>query len=459
MKFDNNAITLLSYAQEALDVFSQAHIEAWIVGGFVRDALLGQSCNDIDIAAQCPWEYTKEIFEHAGWKTHETGIAHGTLTIIKDKHAIEVTTYRNDGAYASDARHPKQVTFVNTIEEDLARRDFTINALAYHPDHGILDLYGGISDLKSGIIRAVGNPEKRFSEDALRILRGCRFAAQLGFSIEPHTYQAMIHHKGLLAKIAVERVTSELDKLLVAPFAGDAILENVDVLSVVLPELVALKNFDQQTPYHIYDVLTHTCKALDAAPATRRLRWATLCHDMGKPATFFQDDTGRGHFYGHPAVSAFIARGILSRLLFEKAERERIVTLIQLHDITIPATPKGVCKLLHRLNDDVDLFRELLELKRADTTAQAPCYNRTPQIDEVASILTNVLEAKEPFSLAHLPITGHDMLALGIPKGPRVGEALDFALQQVLDDVFPNEREALLEAINRWWQDMLIVGN
>lgn len=459
MNHNECVITLPSYAEEALAVFRQAHIEAWIVGGCVRDALRGQPCHDIDIAAQCSWKHTKELFEDAGWRTHETGIAHGTLTIIsKDNNAIEVTTYRNDGTYCSDARHPKHVTFVDTIEEDLTRRDFTINALAYHPEFGLIDICNGSDDLSQGIIRTVGDPDKRFNEDALRILRACRFVATLGFTIHPDTYKAMVRHKGLLTKIAVERVSAELDKLLVAPFAGQALLYTVDVLSVVLPELVALKDFDQRTPYHIYDVLRHTCKALDEAPATRRLRWATLCHDMGKPATFFQDATGRGHFYDHPAVSVSIARGILNRLLFEKAEKERILTLIQLHDTTIKATPHAVRTLLHRLNDDPGLFRELLSLKRADTKAQAPEFDRSPQIDEVEAVLSKVLDNHEPFSLSHLPITGLDVLALGIPKGPYVGEALNFALDQVLHDTLPNERGALLDAINRWWQEMLSLG-
>lgn len=458
MELIERSIPLSSSAQEALAIFAKADIEAWIVGGFVRDALLNKPSNDIDIAAKCPWQTTKELFERAGWSAAETGIAHGTLTIIKEGEAIEVTTYRNDGTYDVDARHPKQVTFVSSIEEDLTRRDFTINALAYHPERGLLDLFGGVPDLQQGIIRAVGEPEKRFSEDALRILRACRFAAQLGFEVDKETFEAMVHHKGLLTKIAVERITAELDKLVMAPYAGQSILENVDVLSVVLPELVAMKDFGQHTPYHIYDVLTHTCKALDVTPPTRRLRWAALCHDMGKPAAFFRDNKGQGHFYNHPALSATIAQGIFGRLLFERAERDRIVSLIRSHDLTITPTPRAVRKLLHKLNDDVELFRDLLALKRADTKAQAPQFDRTPQIDEIESVLDSVLESGEAFSLSHLPITGLDVLALGIPKGPLVGEALQHALNQVLDDTLPNERSVLLEAISRWWQEMLSLG-
>lgn len=454
MNISKRTIPLPSYAEEALSLFSQANIEAWVVGGYIRDALLNRPSHDVDIATECSWEQTKAIFEAAGWRTHEVGIAHGTITIIKDDHAIEVTTYRNDGIYLSDARHPKQVTFVSSIAKDLARRDFTINALAYHPERGLLDMYHGIEDLQHGIICAVGDPEKRFAEDALRILRGCRFAAQLGFDYDSSTFQAMIRHKGLLAKIAAERVTSELDRLLVAPFAGQAIGNSVDILSVVLPELVAMKAFDQCTPYHIYDVLTHTCKALDEAPATRRVRWATLCHDMGKPATFFVDEKGQGHFYGHPALSATIAQGIFNRLMFEKAEKERILQLIRYHDTTIQDTPKSVRKMLHKLNDDPTLFRDLLAVKQADTKAQAPEFDRTPLIESLTNTLNTTLDTGEPFALSHLPITGLDILALGIPKGPLIGEALNFALNEVLNDTAPNQRGALLEAVNRWWQDM-----
>lgn len=227
-------------AIRVVDILETGGFEAWFVGGFVRDALLGRPCSDIDIASNASWQQAQALFEAAGFKTHETGVAHGTLTVLVGNEAFEVTTYRRDGAY-SDSRHPSSVEFVSSIEEDLARRDFTMNAIAFHPLRGLLDPYGGVDDLQAKTIRAVGDPAKRFSEDALRILRACRFAAQLGFDIEDETLFGMLSNKGIVYRVSAERVTYELDRLLTAPFAGSALVKYVDVLSCVLPELVSMK--------------------------------------------------------------------------------------------------------------------------------------------------------------------------------------------------------------------------
>ena len=334
-------IDLPEDALALLSILDDAGFEAWSVGGFVRDALLGRPCSDIDIACNAMWTDTKRACEQAGLRIHETGVAHGTITVICGDSAFEVTTFRSDGQY-KDGRHPDSVTFVSSIEEDLARRDFTINAMAWRPDRGLVDPFGGEADIELGVIRAVGDPHQRFAEDALRILRACRFSAELGYAIEPCTYQGMLENKGLLSKISAERVTHELQKLLLGRHAGDALLSSVDALSAVLPELVAMKGFDQQTPYHIFDVLEHTARAIDGVPPYPLVRWAALFHDMGKPACFFKDENGIGHFYGHAAVSVPIARGIMQRLTFSNAFIDRVLALVKRHDDVVPANPKAV---------------------------------------------------------------------------------------------------------------------
>ena len=394
----------------ALDALENAGFETWIVGGYVRDALLGRPSSDIDIATQAHWQDVQRVFEGQGYRTHETGTAHGTLTVIVDEQALEVTTYRSDGAYA-DARHPNQVSFVRTIAEDLARRDFTMNALAYHPARGLFDPYGGHADLEAQIIRAVGDPDRRFSEDALRMLRACRFAAELGFAIDPNTFEGMLANKGLLPRISTQRITHELQRLLLGEHAGRALTATVDVLAAVLPELVAMKGFEQRTPYHIYDVLEHTARVLDGVPPYPLVRWAALFHDMGKPAAFFTDEDGTGHFYGHAAISVMLARGIMDRLALSSAFAAQVLTLVERHDDVIDRTPKAVKRALSRLGGNVELFAALCDLKRGDARGQAPrCIDRVSDADELESILSEILAADEAFSLKKLAIAGRDVI-------------------------------------------------
>lgn len=442
------AINLPDEALRLLTLLDDAGFEAWAVGGFVRDALLGRPGSDIDIACSAPWQQTKRVCEGAGLRTHETGVAHGTLTVICGEEAFEVTTFRTDGAY-EDARHPTSVEFINTIEEDLARRDFTMNALAYRPDRGVLDPFGGLGDMRAGIIRAVGDPGKRFSEDALRILRACRFSSELGFEIEPETFQGMMANKGLLPRISAERVTHELDRLLLGEHAGDALLRCVDVLAAVLPELVAMKGFDQHTPYHVFDVLEHTARVIDGTPAYRLVRWAALFHDMGKPACFFFDGEGVGHFYGHAAVSVPIARGIMHRLTFSTAFTERVLTLVRRHDDVVPAGPKPVKRMLNRLGGDTELFRALCDLKRGDARGQSPRFSpaRIALADGLEATLDEILKANEAFTVRSLAINGGDVMGLGVPQGPAIGETLQAALEAVIDEQVPNTHDDLVKFV------------
>lgn len=443
-------IPLPSQAAFALAALEEAGFEAWCVGGFVRDALLGRACADVDVATDAPWQEVQRVFEAAGCRTHETGTAHGTLTVVVEQEALEITTYRDDGAYA-DARHPEAVSFVRTIEEDLARRDFTMNALAYHPKRGILDPYGGVADLEARTIRAVGDPARRFSEDALRILRACRFASQLGFSIEPATYAGMMANKGQLLRISAERVTHELECLLLGAHVHDALMGTVDVLAAVLPELVACKGFEQRTPYHVYDVLEHTAFVVQNTPPSPLVRWAALFHDMGKPAAFFQDADGTGHFYGHAKISVELARAAMGRLALSPAFVGRVLTLVKHHDDVIEPTPKAVKRALARLGGDVGLFRALCDLKRGDALAQAPrCAGRVELADELEEVLGGILEANEAFTLRKLAVDGRDVMAAGVRQGPAVGVVLAAALDAVIDERVPNERAALLAFAATW---------
>ena len=447
---DHADICLPSYALRAIRILEEAGHEAWVVGGFVRDALLGRACADIDIATSALWQDTQRAFETAGCRTHETGVKHGTVTAIIEGKAVEVTTYRTDGAYA-DRRHPNEVHFVRSIEEDLARRDFTMNAIAYHPVRGTADPYGGESDLRAGVIRAVGDPLRRFQEDALRILRACRFSSQLGFSIEEGTYAALMERKNLLSRISAERITHELDTLLLGEHVHDALMETSDVLAAVLPELVAMKGFEQRTPYHIYDVLEHTAWVVQYSPATSLARWAALFHDAGKPAAFFARADGIGHFYGHQHISAQLARAAFGRLRFSPAFCEKVLTLVERHDEVIAPTPKAVKRALAHLGGDTRLFAALCDLKRADAQAQAPqCAYRVQQADELERILERILAEGAAFSLRDLAVNGRDILALGVAEGPAVGDALAAALDAVIDERVKNDPEALQNFVHTW---------
>lgn len=413
------------------------------MGGCVRDALLGREVNDYDIATSASWEDAERVLAACGFAVHRTGVKHGTITALLDGQALEITTYRADGAY-SDGRHPDSVEFVRTIEEDLARRDFTVNAMAYHPERGLLDCWGGKADLEAGIIRTVGDAHERFSEDALRILRGCRFASQLGFSIEPSTKQAMWSHKMHMLNVSAERITHELTGLLMGEHVHDALMECVDILGAVLPELVAMKGFDQHTPYHIYDVWEHTAWVVQRSPRTPLARWAALFHDCGKPGAFFMDGE-RGHFFGHPRLSVELARGALARMALSPAFASDVLTLVRLHDRVIEATPKAVKRVLASIGGDTELFRTLVRIKKADALAQSSLSEpRAKLADDLERMLDEVVNANEAFTVRQLAINGNDLLALGIPEGPEIGTALDAALNAIIDEQVPNERDALI---------------
>ena len=429
----------------ALRRLREAGYTACAVGGCVRDRLMGAEPKDYDVTTAALPEQTEAVF--AGERIIETGLKHGTVTVLLGGLPIEITTFRVDGGY-SDARHPDAVRFTPSLTEDLARRDFTVNAMAWSPEDGLADPFGGADDLRNRLIRCVGDPDTRFREDALRILRALRFAAVLGFRIEERTADALHRNRALLDKVSAERIAAELCKLLCGDGVKPILLEYADVLGVVLPELLPMRGFDQRNPHHIYDVLEHTAVVVENVPPEPMLRWAALLHDSGKPATFALDAKGVGHFFGHPKVSAALADAALRRLKLDNATRERVVLLVQYHDVQIEPTEKAVKRALGKLGEEA--FFQLLALKRADNLAQSPEYRgRLALCDQLEAIAREILRREDCFSLRDLAVKGGDLIAAGLRPGPALGAALDALLDAVIDGRVENERDALLAFLQK----------
>ena len=434
-------INLPEQVRRALARLEAAGHEAFVVGGAVRDYVRGADTGtDWDITTSALPEETETIF--SGYRVIEAGMKHGTVTVLLDGEPLEITTYRVDGGY-SDHRHPDEVRFTRSLREDLRRRDFTMNAMAYSPRTGVVDPFGGQADLAAGVVRCVGEPDRRFQEDALRILRALRFASALGMGIHPDTARAARDSRTLLTSVAAERVRVELTKLLCGADAERVLLEFPDILSVPLPEIGAMVCFDQHNPHHDRDVWAHTAAVTAAIPAQPVLRWAALLHDVGKPPCFSLAEDGVGHFYGHAAESARMADGILRRLRFDTDSREEIVRLIRYHDLPIQPERRPVKRLMNKLGPDT--VRRLIELHKADTRGQAAlCAGRIAEYDAVAAVLDEILNEKECFSLRDLAVNGTDMMSIGL-AGRDIGRALNACLTAVMEEKLPNERAALLE--------------
>jgi tRNA nucleotidyltransferase (CCA-adding enzyme) len=430
---------LPSAVEFALSSLEKSGFEAFIVGGCVRDILRGKVPSDYDITTSAEPEQTISVFKNE--RIIETGLKHGTVTLLKDGMPLEITTYRIDGDYI-DNRRPQKVIFTKTLKEDLARRDFTVNALAYSPKTGVIDVFGGKEDLKNQIIRSVGDADRRFNEDALRIMRAIRFASVLGFEIEANTKKSILKNKNLLKNISAERITAELLKLISGKDAKDIILEYIDVLEVILPELAGMKNFDQKNPHHIYDVLTHTAIALENTPPEPALRLAMLLHDSGKPDAFTTDEKGVGHFYGHHTISTKKAKTAFARLKLDNATSNLALTLINHHDADIEPTKQSVKRVLNALTPET--FFKLLEIKKADNLAQNPKYNRIEQITALKTIADEILNNNECFLIKHLAVNGNDLIKAGIPADKELGKALESLLDAVIDNKIKNEKESLL---------------
>lgn len=431
---------LPAQVQTVINRFNASGYEAYIVGGCVRDCLLGTEPHDWDVATSALPEEIKGAL--ADFKIIETGIKHGTVTALIDGMPIEITTYRVDGKY-SDNRHPDYVRFTRSLKDDLARRDFTINALAYHPKDGIIDCFNGKEDIENKQIRCVGEPDRRFREDGLRILRALRFSSVLGFSIEEATSESILKNRKLLKNIAPERIREEFVKLLCGKNAVSILRDYRTVVEQFLPEIGQMADFPQNNPYHIYDVWEHTLKSIALVASSPVLRITMLLHDIGKPFCFTQDEKGISHFRGHNIQSLEITRTVLRRLRFDNETIAKIKTLVQYHDIAILPDKKQLWRYLNRFGEEN--LRLLFQVKAADIQAQNPKFiSRLDTLKQAEEVLDTILASNQCFTLKDMKITGKDLISLGYREGKEIGITLAALLDEVIDEKCPNEHEALM---------------
>ena len=426
-----------------IERLESAGFEAFAVGGCVRDAVLGRVPADWDITTSAMPQEVKALFGH----TIDTGIQHGTVTVMIDHEGYEVTTYRIDGEY-EDARHPKEVSFTRNLVEDLKRRDFTINAMAYNDRAGLVDEFDGAGDLERKIIRCVGNPKDRVGEDALRMLRAVRFSAQLGFSIEEETKDAIRELAGNLEKISAERIQVELVKLLTSDHPDYLrTAYETGITAVVLPEFDACMNCEQNHPFHNCTVGEHTLKSLLQVENDKVLRLTMLFHDFGKPLTHSQNEDGISHFYGHGEVSAEMARMILRRLKFDNDTTDKVKKLVAEHDRFIKNEPNRVRRAISKVGKD--LFPYFLKVRKADLLAQSPekREERLEELNRLEVLYQEVLEKEEAVSVKELAVDGKDLLAFGVPQGKRIGAILTDLLDLVIEDPSKNTKEVLLDYV------------
>ena len=434
------SMLLPNYVLRCIDALEQAGFEAWAVGGCVRDACLGRIPQDYDICTNALPHETQQVFRD--YEMFLAGLKHGTVSVISEGNVLEITTYRTEGDYL-DNRHPQWVEFVPDLRKDLARRDFTINAMAYSPTRGLRDPFGGREDLRHGILRAVGDPHTRFREDTLRILRGVRFSVRYGLTVEEQTFRAMVELSPLLDALSRERVFTELSGILpIIP--ADQLIRFAPVFAAAIPELAPMVGFDQRSPHHAYDLITHTANVVEKVPADLPLRWAALLHDVGKLDTFTLDETGRGHFYGHAQASASRADQILHRLKAPNALREQVVALIGHHMTRLEEDEKLLKRRIRSLGWET--LEKLLCLQEADMGSKGT-GNREEmeQFPRIRELLDAIRQQEACLSLRDLKINGNDLIALGL-RGREIGTTLEHLLDQVLEGTLPNQREALLEA-------------
>lgn len=439
----NLKIELPQKVSRILEQIQAAGFEAYAVGGCVRDSILGRTPDDWDITTSAKPEQIKQIFR----RTVDTGIQHGTVTVLLDKEGFEVTTYRVDGEY-EDSRHPKEVLFTASLEEDLKRRDFTINAMAYNETDGLVDIFGGIRDLQKGIIRCVGNPIERFTEDALRMMRAIRFSAQLGYEIEDNTKQAIKELAPTLRRISAERIQVELVKLMVSPHPDYLrIAYDTGVTKIVFPEWDKAMETPQNHPHHCYGVGEHILHSLDKVPADKVLRLAMLLHDIAKPETLEIDDTGVTHFHGHAVVGEEMARTILRRLRMDNDTISKVCRLVRFHDYGNGVEPDG--RIVRRAVNKVgeDLFPSLLLVRKADILAQSD-YKREEKLNTLAAwenCFNEIREAGQCVSLKTLAVNGRDLIEAGLAPGKELGNILESLLKEVLEEPEKNNKAYLLE--------------
>ena len=424
---------------------NEAGYEAYVVGGCVRDSLMGREPNDWDITTSAKPLEVKALFR----RTIDTGLQHGTVTVMNHGVGYEVTTYRLDGDY-SDHRRPESVTYSENLADDLMRRDFTINAMAYHPKKGLVDLYGGVEDMKRKEIRAVGDPDARFNEDALRILRAVRFAAQLGFTIEPGTRGAIRNHVEDLGLISMERIETELTKLICSDHPEEMEeLYNLGITAKILPEFDRMMKTPQNTPYHYTDVGHHTIAVMQHVSPTKVMRYAALLHDVGKPDCRFTDEKGQDHFYGHPKKGVPIAVKVMKRLKLDNKTIDEASLLVLWHDfgmkgdLTETSFRKGVSRM------GLDNFPAYLEIRHADMNGQSDYHQEEKEAGfaRIRELYDRLLAEKPALTIRELAVDGKDLKEAGIPAGPGMGEILKHLLEYVLEDPARNDRETLLKEV------------
>ena len=435
---------LPEYVTTCIEKLETAGFAAFVVGGCVRDTCLGLVPHDYDMCTSALPEQTEAIFD--GFPMVLAGKKHGTVSVIFGKEMVEITTFRQEGGYA-DNRHPDWVEFVDHVDADLARRDFTINAMAFSPTRGYADPFGGRQDLQEKLLRAVGDPEVRFREDALRILRGLRFSARYDLTIEPGTMAAMIRMATTMDCLSAERVFAEFCGLL--PLLTSANMETfAPILSAAIPELRPMVGFDQRSPHHAYDLYTHVAHVVENVPAELPLRWAALLHDVGKIPTFTVDETGRGHFYGHAGTSAQMADAILRRLKAPTALRERVITLIANHMTRLEPSKKVLRRWLGKLGWET--VQQLLALQKADMRSKG--ISRPEELEQftvISALLQEIQQENACLSVQDLAVSGHDLMALGY-SGRAIGQTLNRLLELVLDEQLENTRDTLLQQVQQW---------
>ena len=443
----NLKIEIPSGANEIIHSLQNNGYEAFLVGGCVRDSILGRPIHDYDITTSATPDEMMEVFKDK--RIIKTGLQHGTITIVINGEGYEVTTYRIDGNY-SDSRRPDSVTFTRSLEEDLKRRDFTINAMAYNDEVGLIDPFNGMEDIKYNKIRCVGRAEDRFSEDALRILRAIRFASQLGFVLEPDTDWNISKMYKNLENISIERINSEFCKIAASSDFCVQIVLYHKVFSLFIPEIKDMFGFQQNNPYHMYDVWNHTVHAIEYCESDDLVtRLAVFFHDIGKPHCYQDSEDGIRHFKGHGRVSADMTDKIMKRLRFDNDTREKVVELVYYHDATFEVGKKYVKRWLNKIGEEQ--FRRLLNVRRADIKAQADINQETrlQKIDNIEYILEEVLQDDECFSLKDLAVNGKDLITIGYKPGKEIGEVLNNLLDSVISGEYINEKEKLLEIAER----------
>ena len=431
-----------------INMLNSAGFEAYAVGGCVRDSVLGREPNDWDITTSAMPEEVKAIFR----RTVDTGIKHGTVTVLLGDEGFEVTTFRVDGEY-TDHRHPEEVSFTRELEEDLLRRDFTINAMAYSDSTGLVDLYGGINDLEDKLIKAVGAPDARFDEDALRIMRAVRFAAQLGFDIEGRTKEAIIRHTEFLRDVSAERIEAELTKLITSAHP-ELLIEayRLGITGVILPEFDRMMETPQNTPFHMYDVGRHTIRVMQGVEPSRMMRYAAFFHDIAKPECRTTDENGRDHFKKHAIIGADRSKEIMKRLKMDNDTIKTVSRLVYWHDYGIDGnvTKRSLRRMMSKFG--AENFPDYLAIRRADMDGQSSYMleEKEENYRYIESLYREIISDNDCLTIKDLAVNGQDIMNLGVPAGPKVGEVLNSLLEKVMDDPELNEKDILTGLVKEY---------